>query len=504
MNHDDLLERILRAPVYDVAVETPLDEAKLLSERLNNRVWIKREDLQPVFSFKVRGAYNKVRTLSEVERESGVIAASAGNHAQGVALAATRLGVKSKIVMPRTTPAIKIEAVRRFGGEAILEGDAYDDAVSLAHQIEEEEGRIFVHAYDDLDVIAGQGTVAMEILRQHRGTLDAIFVPVGGGGLVAGVVAYVKKISPGTRVIGVEPTDAACLAAALEQDQRVDVGPVGLFADGVAVRRVGELPFEIVRDQIDEVVTVGIDEMCAAIRDIFDDTRSIAEPAGALAVAGLKQWVEREDVRGANLVAIDSGANMNFDRLRHVAERAAFGEQREALLAVTIPERPGAFQALCSGLGDHSVTEFNYRFGGTDSAHVFVGVGLSGEAGECERVMEGLRHSGFEVVDMSGNEMAKLHVRFMVGGRARRSDERLFRFEFPERPGALARFLESVGGRWNISLFHYRNHGAAFGRVLAGLEVPAEESGDFNRFLETLGYPWVEETGNAAAQFFLG
>ncbi|MCR9094727.1 MAG: threonine ammonia-lyase, biosynthetic [bacterium] len=499
-----LLERILRAPVYDVAVETPLEPASLLSERLGNRVWIKREDLQPVFSFKLRGAYNRLRSLSEAERKAGIVAASAGNHAQGVALASSRLGVEARIVMPRTTPRIKVDAVRRFGAEAILEGDGYDDAAALALRLQQEEGRTFVHPYDDLDVIAGQGTIGMEILRQHRGNLDAIFVPVGGGGLVAGIVAYVKRISPGTKVIGVEPDDAACLAAALEAGERVDVGPVGLFADGVAVRQVGERPWNVVRDAIDEVVTVGIDEICAAIRDVFDDTRSIAEPAGALSVAGLKRWVAREDARGATLVAIDSGANMNFDRLRHVAERAEIGEDREALLAVTIPERPGAFQGLCRGLGNHGVTEFNYRYGDPDAAHVFVGVALSDGAAERVRVMDGLRAEGFEVVDMTGNELAKLHVRFMVGGRANRTDERLFRFEFPERPGALARFLEAVGGRWNISLFHYRNHGAAFGRVLAGLEVPPESSDELARFLEDLGYVWVDETGNAAAGLFLG
>ncbi len=501
---DDLFERISNAPVYDVAMLTPLDEAKLLSSQLGNRVWIKREDLQPVFSFKLRGAYNKLISLSEAERKAGVIAASAGNHAQGVALAATKLGVHSRIVMPRTTPGIKVDAVGRFGGETILEGDSYDEAMALASRIQEDEGRIFVHAYDDLDVIAGQGTVAMEILRQHPEEIDAIFVPVGGGGLIAGVAAYFEAVSPKTRVIGVEPEDAACLAGALAAGAPVDVGPVGLFADGVAVRQIGTRPFEIVRDLVDEVVTVGIDEICAAIRDIFDDTRSIAEPAGALAMAGLKRWVKDGDIRGASLIAIDSGANMNFDRLRHVAERAAIGEQREALLAVTIPEEPGAFRSLCRALGGHSVTEFNYRYGGANEAHVFVGVGLSGKRSEREEVMDGLRRAGFAVVDMTGNELAKLHVRFMVGGRASMPDERLFRFEFPERPGALVRFLDRVGGRWNISLFHYRNHGAAFGRVLAGLEISPAENAEFERFLEDLGYPWVEESGNPAAGLFLG
>jgi threonine dehydratase len=501
---EDLLERILRAPVYDVAIETPLDEAERLSARFGNRIWIKREDLQPVFSFKLRGAYNRIRRLDEDERRAGVVAASAGNDAQGVAIAATRLGIAARVVMPRTTTRIKIEAVERLGAEALLEGDGYDDAYRLARRIAEEEGRIFVHPYDDLDVIAGQGTVAMEILRQHRGPIDAIFVPVGGGGLIAGIAAYVKRISPATRVIGVEPTDAGCLAAALEAGEPVDIGPVGLFADGVAVRQVGDRPFELARDLVDDVVLVDIDEICAAIRDLFEDTRSIAEPAGALAVAGLKRWVEREGVRGATLVAIDSGANMNFDRLRHVAERAEIGEHREALLAVTIPERPGAFQSLCRALGEHSVTEFNYRFGGPEAAHVFVGVGLSGQVSERGELVESLAAAGFDVVDMTGNEVAKLHVRFMVGGRATMPNERLFRFEFPERPGALMRFLESVGGRWNISLFHYRNHGAAFGRVLAGLQVPRGDEAELDRFLRELGYRWIEETQNPVNALFLG
>ncbi len=504
MTSDGLLERILRAPVYDVAIESPLEPAKLLSARLDNRVWIKREDLQPIFSFKLRGAYTRIHGLDADERAAGIVAASAGNHAQGVALAASRVGARARIVMPRTTPPIKVAAVRRLGGEAILEGDGYDEAAALAHRIEREDGCVFVHPYDDHDVIAGQGTIAMEMLRQHRGPLDAIFVPVGGGGIIAGIAAYVRRISPSTRVIGVEPHDAACLAAALDAGRPVDIGPVGLFADGVAVREVGARPFEIVKDFVEEVVTVDVDEICAAIRDIFDDTRSIAEPAGALAVAGLKRWVEIHDVHDAALVAIHSGANLNFDRLRHVAERAEIGEQREALLAVTIPERPGAFRALCRGLGEHAVTEFNYRYGDVEAAHVFVGVGLSGRASERQALVERLQHDGFDVVDMTGNEMAKLHVRFMVGGRASLPDERLFRFEFPERPGALMRFLESVGARWNISLFHYRNHGAAIGRVLAGLQVPAEDQGELDGFFERLGYRWVEESKNPARSLFLG
>ena len=428
---EQMLERILRAPVYDVAIESPLDEASRLSQRLGNRVWIKREDLQPIFSFKLRGAYNRVRNIAERDRSSGVVAASAGNHAQGVALAASRLGVDAKIVMPRTTPMIKVEAVRRLGGNAILEGDGYDEAAVHAREIESREGSIFVHPYDDPDVIAGQGTVGMEILRQHEGAPDAVFVPVGGGGLSAGIVAYLREVAPQVRVIGVEPDDAACLAGALRAGAPVDVGPVGLFADGVAVRQVGAHPFEILRDGIDEVVTVGIDEICAAIRDVFEDTRSIAEPAGALAIAGMKRWIARDEVQGASLVAINSGANMNFDRLRHVAERAEFGEQREALLAVTIPEKPGSFQALCHAIGDRAVTEFNYRIGGTEKAHVFVGVGLDGGRASCSVVLDDLNRAGFEVVDMTGNEMAKLHVR-LYGGRPRLSRGRAtFSFRIP-------------------------------------------------------------------------
>ncbi len=499
-----MLERILHAPVYDVAIESPLDEAERLSQRLRNRIFIKREDLQPIFSFKLRGAYNRIRNIEERDRALGVVAASAGNHAQGVALAASRLGIAAKIVMPRTTPSIKVDAVRRLGGNAILEGDGYDEAAAYAREIEAREGSIFVHPYDDPDVIAGQGTVGMEILRQHAGPPDAIFVPVGGGGLAAGIVAYVREVAPHVRVIGVEPDDAACLAGALRAGKPVDVGPVGLFADGVAVRQVGAHPFEILRDGIDEVVTVGIDEICAAIRDVFEDTRSIAEPAGALAIAGMKRWISRDEVQGASLVAINSGANMNFDRLRHIAERAEFGEQREALLAVTIPEEPGSFQALCRAIGDRAVTEFNYRIGASEQAHVFVGVGLDGGQTSCSVVLDDLERAGFGVVDMTGNEMARLHVRYMVGGRVGRNDERLFRFEFPERPGALMRFLDRIGGRWNISLFHYRNHGAAFGRVLVGLEALDGDWGDLERRFEELGFACVEETSNPANALFLG
>lgn len=497
------LERILRARVYDVAQETPLERASRLSLRLENHILIKREDLQSVFSFKLRGAYNKIASLSEAEKKRGVIAASAGNHAQGVALASERLGIYACIVMPTTTPAIKVEAVRSYGAQTILFGDSYDDAYAHAKKLEASEGLTFVHPYDDPDVIAGQGTIAMEILRQHKGPIDAIFVPVGGGGLIAGIAAYVKHLYPAIKIIGVEPDDAACLKAALEAGERVRLPHVGIFADGVAVRQVGEETFRIARELVDEVITVDTDSICAAIKDIFDDTRSIAEPAGALGIAGLKAYVTRTGVTGQTLIAIDSGANMNFDRLRHVAERAELGEQREALFAVTIPERPGSFKQFCQVLGKLPVTEFNYRYGRDDEAHIFVGVGLTQGAKQREEILKRLRSADLAVTDMTQNEMAKLHVRFMVGGRAPAAGERIVRFEFPERPGALMQFLTGMGGRWNISLFHYRNHGAAFGRVLAGMQVPDNDAAEFQRFLDELGYPYLEETQNPAYHLFL-
>jgi threonine dehydratase len=497
------LERILRARVYDVAIESPLERAPRLSARLDNQVLIKREDLQPVFSFKLRGAYNKICSLTDEQKRRGVIAASAGNHAQGVALSAQRLSIRAVIVMPTTTPAIKVEAVRSYGAETVLVGDAYDDAYAHAKKLEQSEGLTFVHPYDDPDVIAGQGTVAMEILRQHRGPIDAIFVPVGGGGLLAGVAVYAKHLYPELKVIGVEPDDAACMKAALAANERVRLSQVGIFADGVAVRQAGEEPFRIAQSFVDEVITVDTDAICAAIKDIFDDTRSIAEPAGALSVAGLKAYVDREGVRGKTLVAIDSGANMNFDRLRHVAERAELGEQREALFAVTIPERPGAFQDFCRTLGRLSVTEFNYRYGRDDEAHIFVGVALTQGSKQRKEILARLAAESLPVVDMTHDEMAKLHVRFMVGGRANVPDERLLRFEFPERPGALMQFLTAIGGRWNISLFHYRNHGAAYGRVLCALQVPDAQLGDFQRFLDELGYPHADESDNPAYRLFL-
>jgi threonine dehydratase len=484
-------------------VETRLDVAPRLSARLGNTVLLKREDLQPVFSFKLRGAYNRMAQLTDTERARGVITASAGNHAQGVAYSARHLGMSALIVMPQTTPEIKVEAVRALGAEVELSGNSYADARVRCDVLAASTGRVLIHPFDDPLVIAGQGTIAMEILQQRQGDIDAIFVPVGGGGLIAGIAAYVKHLAPDTRIIGVEPDDAACLHAALAAGERVRLPQVGLFADGVAVRQIGAAPFELARRYVDDVVLVDSDAICAAIKDIFDDTRSIAEPAGALAVAGLKAYVAREGHRDRTLVAIDSGANMNFDRLRHVAERAELGEQREALFAVTIPERPGAFMRFCQVLGKLSVTEFNYRLGGDSDAHVFVGVGLSRGPEQRDEVLARLRAAELPVIDMTHNEVAKLHVRFMVGGRAPAADERLIRFEFPERPGALSQFLDGMGGRWNISVFHYRNHGDAFGRVLCGMQVPAQQSAAFQRFLDELGYPYIEETDNAAYQLFL-
>jgi len=500
------VERILRARVYDVAVETPLDFAANLSARLANRVFLKREDLQPVFSFKLRGAYNRIAHLSATERRTGVIAASAGNHAQGVALAARHLGLRAMIVMPCTTPAIKVEAVRALGGETVLHGDSYDEACLRAQQLGQEQGLTFVHPFDDPDVIAGQGTIAMEILRQHRDDLHAVFVPVGGGGLIAGVAAYIKFVRPEVRVIGVEPDDSDCLAKALKARRRVALKQVGLFADGVAVKQIGKETFPLAQHCVDAVVTVSTDEICAAIKDIFDDTRSIAEPAGALATAGLKRYVEALGLQDHSLVAIDSGANMNFDRLRHVAERAQVGEHRELLLAVTIPERPGSFFNFCRCLGRRSITEFNYRFFHAEQAQVFVGLEVGENRSDAESLIKDLHNHGLAVTDMTGNQLAVEHIRYMVGGHApgALAHEVVYGFQFPERPGALLQFLSSLGGRWNISLFHYRNHGAAFGRVLMGIQVPRAERKAFRDFLDTQGYLYREETDNPAYRLFAG
>ncbi len=501
----DLLERILTALVYDVAIESPLEPARLLSARLGAAVWFKREDLQPVFSFKLRGAYNKIAHLSEATRAHGVIAASAGNHAQGVALAAQRLGCRATIVMPVTTPSIKVDAVRALGAEVVLQGDSFEGAFAHSQALRAELGATYIHPYDDLDVIAGQGTIGLELLRQMPRGMEAVFVPVGGGGLIAGIAGYLKRLQPGIRVIGVEPLDADALSQSLAAGHRVKLDQPGLFADGVAVSQVGEHTFPLCQAFVDEVVLVGTDEMCAAIKDVFQENRSILEPAGALAVAGLKAWAERHRNRpspGA-LVAILSGANTNFDRLRFVAERAELGERREAILAVTIPERPGSFRAFCERIGQRSITEFNYRYADPKRAHIFVGLQVADRA-ETRQLLERLRADGLEAEDLSENEMAKLHIRHLVGGRAPSvSHERVLRFEFPERPGALLRFLDRMNAGWNISLFHYRNHGADYGRVLAGIQVPPEDQAEFQAFLDQLGYAWVDEGANPAYRLFL-
>ncbi|MCG8547221.1 MAG: threonine ammonia-lyase, biosynthetic [Alphaproteobacteria bacterium] len=500
----DYVERILRARVYEVAKETPLDPMPILSERLGNTVLLKREDLQPVFSFKLRGAHNKIANLSPKAQARGVICASAGNHAQGVALSAKQLGLRAVIVMPETTPMIKIDAVRRLGAEIILHGTSVDEARAHAEAKAKAEKMTFVHPYDDRDVIAGQGTVAMEILRQHPEAIDAIFVAIGGGGLIAGIAAYVKALWPHIKIIGVEPVEAACMHEALRAGRRIKLKQVGLFADGVAVAQVGAEPFRIARQCVDEVILVTTDEICAAIKDIYDDTRSIAEPAGALGVAGLKEYATRRKVQGKTLVAVDCGANVNFDRLRHISERAEIGEHREGLLAVTIPEKAGSFKKFCKVIGARSVTEFNYRYSERDDAYIFVGIELrNGEQDKLDLIKE-LRAKGYPVVDITDNELAKLHIRYMVGGRAQGlEDERIYRFEFPERPGALLNFLNRMGEGWNISLFHYRNHGNAFGRVLVGIQVPAKDNAKFRGFLRTLGYASVEETLNPAYDLFL-
>ncbi len=497
------VEQILRARVYDVATESPLQPAVRLSERTANRILLKREDEQQVFSFKLRGAYNKIYKLPQAQRDIGVVAASAGNHAQGVALAGKRLGVNTTIVMPVTTPAIKVETVRRLGGKAVLQGDSYDDAYAHAMTLAKEKQLTFIHPFDDPDVIAGQGTIGMEILRQHADPIDAVFVPVGGGGLIAGVAAYIKHIRPEIRVIGVEPEDSPTLERALAAKRRVVLPRVGLFADGVAVKQIGKETFRVARQAVDEVILVSTDELCAAIKDVFDDTRTVAEPAGALAIAGIKKYVGREGVSGQTLVGILSGANVNFDRLRHIAERAEVGEQREALFAVKIPEKPGSFLAFCRALGKRSITEFNYRYSDDADAQVFCGVELRNGNVERTALESQLVDKGFEVVDLTDNETAKLHIRYMVGGHAPQAkDEKLFRFEFPERPGALLDFLKGLSRGWNISLFHYRNHGSAYGRVLVGLQLDRQAVREFRDYMKSSGYTYSEETDNLAYRLF--
>jgi threonine dehydratase len=499
----DYLQKILTARVYDVAVESPLELAKKLTERLGNRVWLKREDSQPVFSFKLRGAYNKMARLSPEQLERGVICASAGNHAQGVALSAERLNCRSVIVMPVTTPKLKIDAVRSYKGDVVLHGDSYTEAYLHALELSKLRNYTFVHPFDDPDVIAGQGTVGMEILRQHQHPIHAVFVAIGGGGLISGVAAYLKAVRPEIKVIGVQMADSDAMIRSIRAGKRVELHDVGLFCDGTAVKLVGEETFRMTQALVDDFVVVDTDAVCAAIKDVFEDTRSILEPAGAMGVAAMKQYVARHDIKGVSLVTITCGANMNFDRLRFVAERAEVGEEREALFAVTIPEQRGSFKHLCEIIGERSVTEFNYRISDEHIAHVFVGLATSNRE-ESATIARMFTQHGFAAVDLTDDELSKLHIRHMVGGRSRMADnERLYRFEFPERPGALMRFLSTMHPDWNISLFHYRNQGADYGRILVGIQIPSNEKSAFQEFVDGLAYPCVDETENPGYQLFL-
>jgi len=499
----DYLKKILTARVYDVAQETPLEAAPVLSRRLANRVLLKREDMQPVFSFKLRGAYNKMAHLTPTQVERGVIAASAGNHAQGVALSAKRLGCRAVIVMPITTPSVKVEAVRSYGAEVVLMGDSYSDAYQHALRLQETEGLTFVHPFDDPDVIAGQGTIAMEILQQYQEPIDAVFVAIGGGGLIAGVASYLKQLKPEIRIIGVQTEDSDAMAQSLKAGKRVLLKDVGLFSDGTAVKQVGVETFRLCQKYVDDIILVDTDAVCAAIKDVFEESRAILEPAGALAIAGMKAWVSREGVRDKTLVAIACGANMNFDRLRFVSERAEIGEQREAVFAVTIPEERGSFKRFCQAIGDRNVTEFNYRIADASAAHIYVGIQIRNRT-EAHDIAQGFEAAGFATIDLTDDELGKLHLRHMVGGRSVLAKaERLFRFEFPERPGALMRFLSSMHPDWNISLFNYRNHGADYGRILVGIQVPAQDAQGLHDFLQQLGYPHWEETDHPAYRLFL-
>ena len=500
------IERILNAQVYDVARETPLQAAPLLSNRIGNQAFLKREDLQPIFSFKCRGAYNKMMHLSSEARDAGVVAASAGNHAQGVALAAAKLDIQAKIVMPVTTPAIKVEAVRALGAKVVLSGDSFDEAAVHAQALVKKEGRTFIHPFDDPDVIAGQGTVAVELVRQSPKPLDVVFICCGGGGLLAGMAAYIRYVWPETRIIGVEPEDAACVQAALQKGRRITLREVGLFADGCAVAQTGKETLRMIREYVDEVITVTTDEICAAVKDIFEDTRAIAEPAGALAVAGMKKYAVAHNLCGQTMAATVSGANTNFDRLRYISERTEIGERREAVLSVTIPERPGAFKAFCGAIGKRNVTEFNYRYESAAEARVFVGLTITPGDESVADLQATLSQQGYRVLDMTDNETAKLHLRHMVGGRLSDDigDEMVFRVEFPERPGSLLQFLSALGNEYSISLFHYRNHGAAYGRILVGMEVPSGKRADLKKRLVGLGYRFWEETSNPAYLEYLG
>lgn len=501
---DNYLKRILTSKVYDVAFETPLEKAKILSARMNNTILLKREDMQSVFSFKIRGAYNKMANLPEEALKRGVIAASAGNHAQGVAYSANKLGCRAVIVMPVSTPEVKVNAVKRFGGEVVLHGDSYSDAYAHSVALQEQEGLTFVHPFDDPDVIAGQGTVAMEILQQHPNHIDAVFVPIGGGGLIAGVAAYIKALKPQTKVIGVQTEDSCAMIKSVQRNRRVNLPEVGLFSDGTAVKQVGAETFRLTKLHVDDFITVTTDEVCAAIKDVFQDTRNVLEPSGALSLAGTKKYIQQHQLKDCTFVAINSGANMNFDRLRFVAERADVGEATEALLAVTIPEERGSFRHLCEAVGNRQVTEFNYRISHADIAHIFLGVAIH-DAGETEALYQEIEKAGFEVHDLSKNSLAKTHLRYMVGGHSPFAvNEQLFRFEFPEKPGALKNFLEQMNPDWNISLFHYRNNGGDSGQVLVGIQVPEKDNQLLKAFLANIGYPYVDETDNPGYKWFLG
>ena len=499
----EYLRQILRAPVYDVATVTPLQDMPRLSERIQNRVQLKREDRQPVHSFKLRGAYNMVSSLTEEQQKAGVIAASAGNHAQGMALSGTKLGIKTTIVMPRTTPDIKVEAVKGFGGQVILHGSNFDEAKAEAERLSQLRGYTFVPPFDHPLVIAGQGTIGMEMLQQN-GHLDYIFVPVGGGGLAAGVAVLIKQLMPEIKIIAVEPEDSACLKAALDAGEPVVLDQVSMFADGVAVKRIGDETFRLCQQYIDGHITVSSDEICAAVKDIFEDTRAIAEPSGALALAGLKKFADQHQLKDKQLSTVLSGANTNFHGLRYVSERCELGEKREGLLAVTIPERQGAFFEFCNLIGGRAVTEFNYRYNDDKLANIFVGVRLLEGQQELDSIISDLQHGDYPVVDLSDNEMAKLHIRYMIGGKPSKPlTERLYSFEFPEYPGALVKFLSTLGTHWNISLFNYRNHGADYGRVLCGFELDDSDLLNFSKHLKELGYQWKDESNNPAYQFFL-
>ena len=511
--HTEYLQRILNARVYDVAIESALDPARNLSRRLHNKVLFKREDTQPVFSFKLRGAYNKMSRLSEEERKRGVICASAGNHAQGVALAAHKLGCRAVIVMPATTPKVKIDAVRSFGGanvDVVLQGDSYSDAYAHALTLQDKQGLTFVHPFDDPDVIAGQGTIGMEILRQHQAPIHAVFCAIGGGGLISGVASYIKAVRPEIKVIGVQTVDSDAMLRSVQAGRRITLPEVGLFCDGTAVKQVGRETFRLVRGLVDDFVVVDTDAVSAAIKDVFEDTRSVLEPSGAMSVAALKAYAAQHKLKGETLIAVTCGANMNFDRLRFVAERAEVGEAREALYAVTIPEKPGSFRRLCGMVGTRNVTEFTYRIKGPEAAHVFVGLTVNGRE-DAQKMAQTFERAGYGVLDLTDNELAKVHVRHLVGGPAPRSaknrsmaeNERLLRFGFPERPGALLRFLDALSPNWNISLFHYRNQGGDSGHVLVGIQVPPSDRRDFSRFLQQLGYQYTEETDNPVTRLFL-